>query len=189
MHAIIPSMSIFETIVGIAVLTLIIISICVKHRKLSIFIQGSSCALQLLYDLLIGAFTAAVTEAVDVVRSGLFIYKEKFSRAVYVAMLVGFELFIVVSCVLTWEGPISLLPTIGAMFRTYAAWQPRMGLIRLAGLATGALYIPYFVAHNSPVMAIGYAILMLVGLHEIIKHRDLEGGDGCSTDDMPVAHH
>ena len=179
-------MSAMETIVSIGVLILIIASICVKRRKLSIFIQGSSCALQLIYDLLIGAFTAAVTELVDVVRSALFIHKEKFSKTIYLVMLIAFELFIVGNCVATWAGPISLLPTIGAMIRTYAAWQPRMGLIRIAGVITGALYVPYFIYYNSPAMAIGYAILLLVGMYEVIKHRDLQGGDGCSPDDKPI---
>ena len=179
-------MDILETVFSIGVLILIIISICVKRRKLSIFIQGSSCALQLIYDLLIGAMTAAIAEVVDVVRSALFIYKDKFGRAVYLAMLIVFELFIVGSCIFTWAGPISLLPTIGAMVRTYAAWQPRMGLIRIAGVVTGALYVPYFVYYNSPAMAVGYGILLLVGIYEVIQHRDLQGGDGCSPDDKPI---
>ena len=182
-------MDMMETTFSVGVLALIIASICVKRRKLSIFIQGSSCGLQLIYDLLIGAFTAAVTEVVDVVRSALFIHKDKFGKVIYLAMLICFELFIVGNCILTWAGPISLLPTIGAMIRTYAAWQPRMGLIRIAGVITGVLYVPYFVYYNSPAMAIGYAILLLVGIYEVIKHRDLAGGDGCSPDDTPLKSH
>lgn len=182
-------MNILETAVSVVVLLLIIVSICVKRRKLSIVIQGASCGLQLLYDLLIGAFTAAIAEAIDVVRSTLFVYREKFSRIVYVAMLVIFEAIIVISCVLTWDGAISLLPTIGGMVRTYAAWQPRMGPIRLAGVLTGILYVPYFIYYDSLIMALGYAILLLVGLYEVFKHRDLEGGDGCSDDDQPVHRH
>lgn len=178
-------MDVLETIFGIGALILIIISICVKRRKLSVFIQGSSCALQLIYELLIGATTAAIGEGVDVVRSALFIYKEKFSKWLYLAMLIAFEVFIVVSCIFTWDGPISLLPTIGAMLRTFAAWQSRMTLIRFAGIATGALYLPYFVYYDSPAMAIGYGILLLVGIYEVVKHKDLEGGDGCSPDDQP----
>ena len=38
-------------------------------------------------------------------------------------------------------------------------------------------------------MAIGYAILLLVGIYEVIKHRDLAGGDGCSPDDTPLKSH
>lgn len=182
-------MNILETAVSVVVLLLIIVSICVKRRKLSIVIQGASCGLQLLYDLLIGAFTAAIAEAIDVVRSTLFVYREKFGRIVYFAMLVIFEAIIVISCVLTWDGWISLLPTIGGMVRTYAAWQPRMGPIRLAGVLTGILYVPYFIYYDSLIMALGYAILLLVGLYEVFKHRDLEGGDGCSDDDQPVHRH
>lgn len=180
-------MNLLETIFGVGVLALIILSICVKRRKLSVAIQGSGCALQLIYDLLIGATTAAITELVDVIRSAIFVYRSKFGNLIYLLILIAFELFIVGNCIVTWEGWLSLLPTIGAMTRTYAAWQPRMGPIRIAGVITGALYIPYFVGHNAPIMAIGYAILMLVGISEIIKHRDLEGGDGCSPDDKPEA--
>lgn len=174
--------------VSLGALALIIASICVKHRKLSVIIQGSSCGLQLIFDLLIGAFTAAIGELVDVVRSVLFVYKEKFSDAVYLAILVVFELVVVISCVLSWgsEGAWALLPTIGTMFRTFAAWQTRMGLIRLAGVATGLLYIPYFLRHNSPIMAIGYGVLLLVGIYEVWHHRDLQGGDGCCEDDRPL---
>ena len=175
-----------ETIVSVGALLLIIVSICVKKRRLSVLIQGASCGLQFIYELLIGAFTAAVGEGIDVVRSVFFVYKEKFSSTLYSLLLVIFEAIIIVSCIITWDGPLSLLPTLGTMFRTYAAWQTRMGLIRVAGIVTGLLYVPYFICYDSVVMATGYMILLLVGIYEVIKHRDLEGGDGCSDDDKPI---
>lgn len=143
--------------------------------------------MQLICDLLLNAIPAAIGEVIDVVRSALFIYRDRFSRAIYTAMLIIFEIIIVVSCLSTWEGPATLLPMVGTMFRTYAAWQPRMGIIRLGGVVTGITYIPYYLLHGSggAVLAIGYGVLLVVGVIEIIKHRDLQGGDGCSPDDIP----
>lgn len=187
-----------ELIFSLIALVLVIVSIMVKRRKLSIFIQGSSCGVQLICDILINAPTAAIGEVIDVTRSALFIYKEKFSQHIYLAMLVIFELVVIASCVYSWpdDGALGLLPMFGTMFRTYAAWQPRMGLIRLAGIVTGLTYIPYYLLHgdgvSGVVLAIGYAILLVVGVLEMIKHRDFQGGDGCSPDDKPLppdAHH
>ncbi|MDO4271481.1 MAG: YgjV family protein [Candidatus Saccharibacteria bacterium] len=176
-----------ELAVSLAALVLMVASIMVKRRKLSIFIQGAGCVIQMICDVLINAIPAAIGELIDVIRSGLFIYKDKFSKNIYLLILIIFEAVIVGSCILTWEGVVTLLPMVGTMFRTYAAWQPHMSLIRIAGIVTGATYIPYYLLHGSEgtILAIGYGILLIVGIYEVIKHRDLHGGDGCSPDDKP----
>lgn len=185
-----PSVSI-ELIFSIAALALMVASIMVKRRKSSIIIQGAGCVVQMISAVLINAIPAAIGELIDVIRSGLFIYKDKFSKNIYLIILIIFEAVIVGSCILTWEGAITLLPMVGTMFRTYAAWQPHMSLIRIAGIVTGVTYIPYYLLHGSEgvILAIGYGILTAVGIYEVIKHRDLHGGDGCSPDDEPKRKH
>ena len=84
----------------LAVLTLVI-SICIKERKKSLFIQSISCLLEAIYDFIITAYTGAVLSLVNFIRTFIFINKNKIHKIVYVIILLFFESIIIVNCVFT----------------------------------------------------------------------------------------
>ena len=75
------------------------------------------------YDFYINALTGAFLSLFNTIRSFLFINKDKFKRLFYLLLLIIFETVIVVNCYYTWNGFISLFPTIGSIIRTYCLWQ------------------------------------------------------------------
>ena len=123
----------------------LIISICIKDRKRSLCVQSLNCLFEAIYNFIISAFTGAFLSIINLIRSFLFINKKKFSKRVYLIMLIIFESIIIINCLYTWQGIISLLPTIGSIIRTYCLWQSNMKLVRISGITPGLLYGSYYI--------------------------------------------
>ena len=161
-------------ILSIAVFVTLVASVCVKRRRLSLSIQATSCLIEALYSFITGALTGAVINIINFIRSGLFINRDKFGRIAYLFILLFFDAIILANCYLTWDGPASLLPTIGSLVRTYCLWQTDMRLVRVSGITTGLSYGAYYAIYGGWLMVLGYAILLIVGIYEIIT-KDVTG--------------
>ena len=148
----------------------LIISICIKERKKSLLVQSTNCLFEAIYDFIISAYTGAILSIINFIRTFLFIKKDKFNKTVYIIILFLFESIIIVNCVATWEGYISLLPTIGSMIRTYCLWQSKMKLVRISGITTGVLYGTYYLYYHSCFMVLGDALLLITGICALWKN-------------------
>ena len=148
----------------------LIISICIKERKKSLVVQSTNCLFEAIYDFIIAAYTGAILGVINFIRTSLFIKKDKFNKIVYILFLFLFESIIIVNCVVTWGGYISLLPTIGSIIRTYCLWQPKMKLVRISGITTGVLYGSYYFYYHSWFMVLGYALLLITGIYALWKN-------------------
>ena len=102
----------------LAFLTLVI-SICIKKRNKSLFVQSLSCLFESIYDFIISAYTGAVLNLINFIRTFIFINKNRINKSIYFFVLIFFEGIIIANCIFTWNGLISLLPTIGSIIRTY----------------------------------------------------------------------
>lgn len=157
---------IFSVLAFIAV----IVSICIKDRKKSLGIQSLNCIFEAIYDFLISAFTGAVLSIINFIRTSLFINKDKFSKKIYIVILILFESLIVINCIFTWGGLISLIPTIGSMIRAYCLWQSNMKYVRISGITTGLLYGSYYIYYEGWFMVLGYLILLIIGIWQFYKN-------------------
>ena len=90
----------------------LIISICIKERKKSLVVQSINCLLEAIYNFIISAYTGAVLSVINFIRTFLFINKGKFNKIIYLVILFVFEGGIIINCIMTWGGYISILPTI-----------------------------------------------------------------------------
>lgn len=153
----------------LAVLTLII-SICIKERRKSLFVQSLSCLLESVYDFIITAYTAAVLSFLNFVRSFIFMNRNRINKIIYIIILIFFEAIIILNCIFTWNGPISLLPTIASVIRTYSLWQTKMQLVRMSGITTGLFYGIYYIYYQSWFMVIGEMILLACGIYLVFRN-------------------
>ena len=119
---------------SILALLAVCISICIKDRKKSLYVQSLNCFFEAIYDFLISAFTGAILSIINLIRTFIFINKNKFSKSVYLIILFIFEGIIMINCYFSWAGWVSLLPTIGSMIRSYCLWQSNMKLVRISGI-------------------------------------------------------
>ena len=65
----------------------LVISICIKERKKSLIIQSINCLFESIYDFIIYAYTGAILSIINFIRTFLFINKEKFSKKLYLLIL------------------------------------------------------------------------------------------------------
>lgn len=148
----------------------LVISICIKERKKSLCVQSLNCFFEAVYDFIISAYTGAVLSIINFIRTFIFINKNKINKRIYLFILIFFEGIIIVNCLLTWSGLISLLPTIGSIIRTYCLWQSDMRLVRISGITTGIFYGTYYIFYQSWFMVLGDLILLLVGIYAVYKN-------------------
>lgn len=146
------------------------ISICIKERRKSLYVQASNCLFEAIYDLIISAYTGAILSIINFIRTFIFINKEKFSKVIYLMILIIFEGIIIANCAFTWAGWISLLPTIGSIIRTYCLWQSDMRLVRVSGITTGIFYGLYYTYYQSWFMVLGDFILFVIGIYTVFKN-------------------
>lgn len=146
------------------------ISIWIKERRKSLYVQASNCLFEAIYDLIISAYTGAILSIINFIRTFIFINKEKFSKVIYLMILIIFEGVIIANCVFTWIGWISLLPTIGSIIRTYCLWQSDMRLVRASGITTGIFYGLYYTYYQSWFMVLGDFILFVIGIYTVCKN-------------------
>ena len=95
---------------------------------------------------------------------------EKISKKVYILILLLFEGIIIANCVYTWNGFISILPTIGSIIRTYCLWQSNMKVVRISGITTGILYGLYYWYYQSWFIVMGDIILLITSMISIYKN-------------------
>lgn len=144
-------------------------SICIKSRKHSLKVQSLSCVFKFLNDITIGAYTGAILSLINFIRSTLFAQKEKLKPKLYLVLLFIFETIIGINCIATWNGIISILPTVSTMVRTYCLWQSNMTYVRLSGILMGIFYGMYYIYYQSWFMVLGYLILFIISLYNVCK--------------------
>ena len=145
----------------------LVISLCIKERKKSLIIQSLNCLFEALYNFVISAYTGAVLGLINFIRSFIYISKDKINKVIYIFILLFFEGIIIVNCIVTWNGYISIFPTIGSIIRTYCLWQSNMKLVRLSGITTGLFYGIYYLYYQSFFMVLGDITLIITGIYAI----------------------
>ena len=145
----------------------LVISLCIKDRKKSLVVQSLNCLCEALYNFVISAYTGAILGLINFIRSYIYISKDKINKVIYIVILIFFESIIIINCVMTWQGFISIFPTIGSFIRTYCLWQSNMKLIRLSGITTGVFYGIYYLYYQSFFMVLGDIILIITGIYTI----------------------
>lgn len=148
----------------------LILSICIKDRKKSLGVQSLNCLFEAIYSFIINAFTGAFLSIINFIRTYIFMQSVKIKRNIYVFILIMFESIIVLNCIYTWNGIISLLPTIGSIIRTYCLWQSNMKLVRISGITTGILYGLYYLYYQSWFIVAGDIILLITSIISIYKY-------------------
>ncbi len=155
---------------SILALMALVISLCVKNRENALYVQSLSCMFEAIYSFLIGAFTGAILNIINSIRSFIYIHAESIGKRLYVLILILFECIIIMNCVYTWGGLISLVPTLGSVIRTYCLWQSDMRLVRFSGITTGIAYGLYYTYYHSWFLVFGYMVVLLTGVFSIYKN-------------------
>lgn len=157
-------------IFSVLALLSLLVSVCIRKRVYALIAQAFNCLFEATYDFFIGAYTGAFLSIINLTRTMIFIKRERFAKMLYIGVLLIFESITVVNCILTYQGLISLLPTIGSIIRTFCLWQTNMTLMRISGITTAIFYGLYYLYYQSSFMIIGEIILLFVSIYSIYIH-------------------
>lgn len=112
-----------------------------NKRKSMIFAQMFSSLLWSLHFLLLGAYTGSIMNFIGATRNLAFDrYRDRSWSYAVLWLFVG--IFSLAS-ILTWEGPLSILPAIGTISGAFAYWQRTAKAIRLVSLISPPAWFVY----------------------------------------------
>ena len=123
-------------------------SVQFNNRRVILAAQAAACLMWIVHYGLLGATTAATINILSFARSVVFYFNDR-KWAQSRAWLWAFLALYVVNTVLTWAGPMSLLPGIAMGMTTVALWTRDMRRTRLLYLTNSPFWFTYDILARS----------------------------------------
>ena len=130
-------------LIGYGGLLLIIASFQFDERKKILGLHLISALFYFVHLLMIGALTGAFMAFFTAIRNLVFMQKTKSRWAKSSLWPVAFIALFIAGGVLTWAGPISLLPVCGMIAGTIARWSTKERTLRLLSLIPSPFWLIY----------------------------------------------
>ena len=146
----------------IAALSGLVIFISVKRSRILILKILSDC-LFVLHQLCLGMLSGAMLSGIAVARSSVFYHRGQRKWADNPLWLVLFIALTLISPVLTWAGPISLLPTIGSVVCVFSYYVKGTLLLRILSFVGEGLWLLYGLLGGSIQLAL-FGVVALISL-------------------------
>ena len=127
---------------------IVFISVQFNNRRVILAAQAAACLMWIVHYGLLGAMTAATINILSFARSVVFYFNDR-KWAQSRAWLWAFLALYVVNTVLTWDGPVSLLPGIAMSMTTVALWTRDMRRTRLLYLTNSPFWFTYDILARS----------------------------------------
>lgn len=112
-----------------------------KHQQIVVCKLISEQVFAIQY-VLLGAWTAVVLDFISVIRNLLFYYLVKKNRST-TPVIIAFGLFVIVTGIVTYDGPVSLLPIISKLLTTVSYGMKNEKLLRIITLPSCIFWIIY----------------------------------------------
>ena len=136
-------------IVGVIASAVLILSFQAKGNRMFYVMQGGSGLLFAINFLLLGSYTSAVQNVINILRGGVLAAGKKWSN-VYTFVLI--ELLYVASGVLTYQNALSIIVTVAQLAGTAAMWSRNGKVIRIVNFFVTS---PSWLANNIYCMSLG----------------------------------
>ena len=121
-------------IIGIIGVFFFMMSYQVKSNKMLFFMQIAGCFVFCVQLGLLGAYSGCMSLVVLVVRNIMLTRYEKWEWVRWKGWAIIFSLILVAITIMTWDGPVSILPGLGAISGTLACWTNNAKIIRITNL-------------------------------------------------------
>ena len=155
-------MNIVAQCIGLFGFLVFVSSVQVKEKKKLILFQLVANFLYGVSYFLLNVKTAFFMNMVSAIRCAiLYFTKQEKPSKLFLFLLLA---MIVVITIFTYDGPLSLLPTIITAMYTISTWQNNMTVIRYAFIAAGLLWIFYNFNVGAYVIIIGNIFEVISGI-------------------------
>lgn len=119
---------------GIIATVLFIVSYQVRSNKALFLMQAAACGAFAVQYLLLGAYSGCMSQIYVITRNILLSRYNQWPWVRSRLCMVVFICLAILMTLLTWDGPISLMPMGIVIAGTISMWTNNAGIIRLAGL-------------------------------------------------------
>ena len=126
---------------GIIALICTVVSMQLKEKKPLMILQTASEAFVVAQYLVKGAITGSLIATVSFIRDLIFTKHHKHRTPVWVLLILYAILTILT--IISWAGPLSLLPYIGSLIYTWSLWYGKVKWIRLGNALGNSPYLVY----------------------------------------------
>ena len=135
-------------IIGVVAVAVSCIIFLGRKRRTILLCKFTADVLWFCHYFLIGAYSGAALNVLALGRESIFYNKEKkwASHRFWLYLIMALT---IASCILTWEGPISLLPMIGSCCAVVSFWCTKPIHIRLMAIPAQVLWLIYGTIHFS----------------------------------------
>lgn len=140
-----------------------------KDRRKILLYEVIDCFLYAIHYFMIGATTGAFINIVGIARSSSFMLKDKNKFLSTYALPIIFLGIYIINAAISWEGWITIFPTIGSMILMLSIWQHNTKVIRRYGILVQALWLVYAVYVVSYVAIATQIILIISNIVAIIR--------------------
>lgn len=153
---------------GIA-FVLLVISFWQKKKAKMFAFQVADSVFDGIHFCLLGGWSGGIVNFIGIVRSLVFMAKEKYKKLNNIFIYLLFVTVYCLVCYFTWNGWMSILPTLGVLVFTTALWFGNPKMVRIFGLVASCFWLSYDVCVMSYVEITTESILMLSTIISIIK--------------------
>ena len=136
-------LSIAAQLFGLISLVFMVISYISKNKEKYLSKQVIANAFYGLQFLCLGAMSGFGISVVATAKALFFYTEQKKKGRIGIASLLIFESLYILSGIFTVKNAISVMPIIISVGYTWAAWQPKMKITCIAGVAACCLWIIY----------------------------------------------
>ncbi len=129
---------VFVQIIGFVGLLFFFVSFQVKSNKKLFVMQTLGCLCFSAQFALLGAFSGSLSVLINIIRNAMLTRYNSSALVRWKGWIVVFSAATTLVALLTWSGPISLLPVAGTIAGTLGYWTNNAKKIRIANLAVNA---------------------------------------------------
>ncbi len=160
--------SIFVQAIGFIPSLISILSIQLKNRKKILVMQLFAGFMWVTHYYLLGAYTAVLTNSIGIFRSTISYFNDrKWASGIFwlfliIALSVG-------ASVLTWAGPVSLLPSLSLICTATGFWVHNLRITRILMVVQSPCLLVYDIATGSWGCAVIEAVAFLSFILAVVR--------------------
>lgn len=126
---------------GILALICTVVSMQLKKKRSLMILQTASEAFIVAQYLVKGAFTGSFMAMVSFVRDIIFTKYDKKRTPLWILLII--YVIMTILTIISWAGPLSLLPYVGSLIYAWSLWYGKTKWIRLGNAVGNSPYLIY----------------------------------------------
>ena len=167
-------MDILIQILGLCAMISWVLSIQMKQKSTILELQILASLFYGVHYGMLDAMSAVGVTIISIIRLITIYSIERKGKEVPFYIFIIFILMLVIVGIVTYAGPISLIPIIITMIYTYTTWQKDTKVIRGAFLITGSMWIIYNFSVGSYLLMIGNLLEVISSIVSLLRFKNIK---------------